>query len=257
MNHIQFGAIAAVAAFASAANAGMLFGVATFSPFGTQSLYSIDPSTGAATVIGSTGLRQISGLDFDAANNRLMALTSGGDQYAISTATGASTLVVDAAFSVPEGSVAFENGSAYAPIFDNANVWNGSSWSSLGASGLGAADISGLDFAGTRLLGLALNGTGTDQLVEFNTTTGAATIVGSTGTNASTVAGLAFDFEGRSLFMTDGSSLYTLNTSTGAATLVGSHGGVAGFSGLAYVPAPGLVGFVAAGSVLGFGRRRR
>jgi hypothetical protein len=234
-----------------------LFGVASFSPFGSQSLYAIDAATGVATLVGSTGLRQISGLSWDSVQNRLVALTVAGDQFAIDTATGASTLLVDSSFGVPEGSIAFNGGTAYSTLFDNLHSWNGSAWTQVGTSGLAAgADISGLDFGGGLLLGLAVNGGGADELVSFDVSTGAATVVGATGTNAASVAGLAYGFTAGSWFMTDGDALYTVDEASGAASLVGAHG-VSGFSGLAFVPSPGVVALLALSGLVAKRRRNR
>jgi hypothetical protein len=233
-----------------------LYGVASFSSFGSQSLYAIDASTGAATLIGNTGLRQITGLDWDSASNRLVALTASGDQFSVNTATGMSTLIVDGAFGTPEGSVAMVAGTAYTTIFDNLHSWTGASWQQVGPSLLPAgADISGLDFSPALVLGLATNGSAADQLVSFNLGTGAATIIGATGTNASSVAGLAYNFLGDTWYMTDGSSLFSLDTTTGAASLLGAHG-VTGFSGIAFVPAPGSAALLGM-SALVLTRRRR
>jgi hypothetical protein len=219
-----------------------------------QSLYSINMQSGSATLIGSTGLRQIAGLDWDEVNNRMVALTVGGDQYAIDTATGGSTLLLDTNFGIPEGSIAMIEGQAYTTLFDNLHRWNGSNLELVGPSGLApGSDISGLDVGNSTILGLALNGTRPDQLVAFDATTGAATILGETGTNASTVAGLAT--LGSIGFMSDGQSLFSLNTTTGQASLLGAHG-VFGISGIAIVPAPAsalLVGLAG----LAAGRRRR
>jgi hypothetical protein len=249
-------AVAAVACAGVAQGQTGLFGVASFSNFGVQSLYSIDAATGAATVVGSTGLRQISGLDFNPFTGQLIALTQSGDRYAISTTTGASTLDTDSSFGVPEGSIAFESGNAYTTIFDNLHIANAAIWNQVGPSGLPAgADISGLDIGDGLALGLALNGTNPDQLVSFNLITGTASIIGQTGTNSSAVAGLAHSFFSGEWFMSDGSSLFSLNTSTGAATLIGAHG-VAGFSGLAFVPAPGSAVLLVAGAAT-LRRRRR
>lgn len=248
---------AAVAASAGSALAqGALYGVASFSTFGIQSLYSIDPATGAATLVGSTGLRQISGLDWDSTNNRLVALTGSGDQFVINTASGASSLLVDATFGVPEGSVAFNNGTAYTTIFENLHAWTGAAWQQLGPSGLApGADISGLDFGADGLLGLVTNGAAPDQLVSFNLATGAATVIGPTGTNAGSVGGLAYGFLGSAWYMTDGAALYSLDAATGAASLVGAHG-VGGFSGLAFVPTPGAAALLGLGAMLAVRRRR-
>ena len=232
-----------------------LFGVAGFSSFGIQSLYAIDAATGAATLVGSTGLRQISGLEWDSANNRLVALNALGDQYVINTGTGASTLLASGSYGVPEGSIAFSGGSTYTTLFDNLNTWNGTGWTEIGNSGLAAgADISGLASGGGRMLGLALNGSGSDQIVSFNTTTGAATVIGATGTNATSVAGFTYAFIGGEWFMTNGASLFSVNADTGAASLIGSHG-VSGFSGLAFVPAPGAAALLGLGVLIAVRRR--
>jgi hypothetical protein len=255
---MRFAAIAALcaASVATAHAQGTLYGVATFSSFGVQSLYSINPSTGAATLVGSTGLRQIAGLDWDSANSRLVALNGAGDQFEINTATGASTLIVDASFGVPEGSIAIANGSAFTTLLDNLNSWNGAAWQQVGPSLLApGADISGLDFGGTMLLGLATNGANPDQLVSFNVSTGAATVIGATGTNAGSVAGLAHAFLGGAWYMTDGSTLFSLDSATGAATQIGAHG-VTGFSGLAFVPTPGAAILLGLGGLV-VARRRR
>lgn len=55
--------------------------------------------------------------------------------------------------------------------------------------------------------------------------------------------------------MTDGSSLYTLNTTSGTATLVGAHG-IGGFSGLAFVPAPGAVALLVLSGFIANRRRK-
>jgi hypothetical protein len=240
----------------SAHAAGTLYGVASFSSFGIQSLYSIDASSGVASLVGSTGLRQISGISWDNVSNRLVALTVAGDQFALNTATGASTLIADGSFGVPEGDVAFKNGLAYTSIFDNLHTWSGSSWNQIGASGLApGADVSGLAFGGSMLLGLATFGSGADQLVSFNAATGAASVIGATGTNSLGLGGLTHDFNSGKWFMTDSSSLYSIDTATGAASLIGVHG-LGGFSGLAYVPGPAASTVLALAGLVALRRRR-
>lgn len=187
-----------------------------------------------------------------------MALTVAGDAYALDLTTGASSLVTDANFAVPEGDVAYSAGVAHTAIFDSLHTWSGSSWQQVGPSGLaGGADISGLDFGGgsSSLLGLALFGAGADQLVRFDTTTGVASIIGPTGTNAAAVADLAFDFVGGAWYLTDGASLFSVDPLTGAAASIGALG-ASGFSGLAYVPSPGAGVLLAAGVVAAARRRR-
>lgn len=240
-------------AAAGLSSAQTLFGVGNFSAFGDQSLYAIDTATGAATLIGNTGLRQIAGLDWDLVNHRLVALTVNGDIFQINPATGASTRIVDLAFNIPEGSVLARGNTVQTAIFNNLNTLNGSAWQSVGASGLsGTADISGLEIIENgQIVGLATNGVNGDSLVSFNASTGAATTIGLTGTNSGSLGGLAYN---GSLFMTDGTSLFNVNTSTGAATLVGAHG-VTGFSGLA-LPTPGSAAILGL-AALSLARRRR
>jgi hypothetical protein len=230
-----------------------LYGVGNFSNFGSQSLYQIDSQSGVATLVGSTGLRQIAGLDWDSASNRLVALTVGGDIFEIDRSTGASTRVVDLAFGVPEGSLLSRNGVNMTTLSNDLSMLDGSSWRSIGTSGLSAtADISGLEIVdGGRLLGLATNASADDSLVSFDLATGLATTLGVTGTNSGSLGGLAYL---DALYMTDGASLYRVDTQSGSASLIGSHG-VSGFSGLA-IPAPGtavMLGLAA----LATGRRRR
>lgn len=236
--------------------AGTLYGVGGYSSFGVQSLYAVDATTGAATLIGSTGLRQIAGLDFDQREGRLVALTVGGDQFELSLTDGGASEIVDGDFGVPEGSVAVIDGGAYTTIFDRLHRWENAAWQDVGQSQLAAgADISGLDGTGQELLGLALFGAEADQLVRFDSLTGLATVIGATGTNAASVAGLAHDFIASQWFMSDGSALYQLNTATGSASLIGSHGAI-GFSGLAYVPSPGAAVLLGVGLMITARRRR-
>ena len=247
-----FTAVVAAVACAGSAAASTLYGVASFSPFGTQSLYAVDASTGAATLIGSTGLRQVAGLDWDESAGRLVALTVAGDLFELNPATGASSLLVDGAFGVPEGSLVVHSSGTYAPLFDSIHRLEGTTWQPLGASGLPAgADISGLEMVGGRLLGLATFGAAADALVQFDLASGAGTILGLTGTQSGSVGGMA---NGNALYMSDGSRLYTLNASTGVATLIGAHG-VSGMSGLA-IPGPSALALLGSGMLL-LGARRR
>lgn len=258
MHRITLALAGAAIGFASASANAQLFGVGGFSPTGVQSLYSINPATGAATLIGSTGLRQISDIVYSPGTNALIAHTVAGDLFTLNTATGAASLLADGNTLVPESGLALRNsdGRLFTTIFDDLQGSNATpaGWSSIGASGLNSFDVSGLAFdASDRLFGLVSNSTLADELVEFNVSTGAATVIGITGTNSDNTAGLTF--VGSQLFASDGASLYSINTTTGAASLIGSHG-VAGFSGIAFIPAPGSVALLALSGAI-VARRRR
>lgn len=250
MRVLCFGALGLLAATSASAQ---LFGVGDFAPFQTQSLYTIDLSTGAATLVGSTGLRDIADIAYDLPSSTMYALTVGADLYTINTSTGAATFVAARAGTTPEGSLAFllQTGQLFTTASDvlgNVSTSTAAFTSLGGAASSSDTDISGLAFdVPGRLFGYAKNGSGEDSLVRFDTATGASTRVGLTGITASaSVGGLAFERSTGRLFLTDGGALHTVDTLTGAATLVGQHGRT-GFSGIAFIPAPGAL------ALLGFG----
>jgi hypothetical protein len=260
MTRILFPLAGVALAMAAATSNAQLFGVGNFSPTGVQNLYAIDASTGAATLIGSTGLRQISDIAYNPNANALLAHTVAGDIFTLNTLTGSATLLEDGATLVPESGFAIlpTTGRRFTTIFDDlhASAAAPASWSSVGASGLNAFDVSGLAFDPSfRLFGLASNSTLADELVEFNLATGAATVIGATGTSSNATAGLTFNHATQQLLASDGANLFSIDRATGASTLIGAHG-VTGFSGIAYIPAPGSVALLAVGSLAAARRRR-
>ncbi len=240
MRNLLFSATLALCATGTAS--AELFGVASFAPFASQSLYRIDPATGAATVIGNTGLDEINDIAWSQADATLYAYTSRADLYRIDITTGAATLIAARTDTVPEGSLTV---SPAGMLFSTDGLELvrvdplTAALTTVGAIGPDALDISGLAFGpGQTLYGYDKNGTGDDYLVTLDRTTGLATRVGQTGTtDAGNVGGLTYDPTTALLYLTDGSRLYTVNTITGAATPIGAHG-VGGMSGLAYVPEP-------------------
>jgi hypothetical protein len=254
--------IAAALACSAAASAGtqnVLLGVASFGPFSTQSLYRIDTATGAASLIGSTGLSNINGIAYEPVTGTLVAYTNAADVFKINVITGAASLIASASGTVPEGDLAIAGSAGYTisgNTFGSLNIWSGA-FSPIGDIGPAANDISGLaiDVTGA-ILGYAKNGSSEDTLVQINAATGLATTIGATGINtASSVGGLAIDPTSGSAFISEGASLYSLNTSTGAASLIGAHG-VTGFSGIAFIPTPGAAALLAIVGVAASRRRR-
>ena len=79
------------------ASAQIIFGAGYVGSAQTANLYSIDPTTGAGTLIGSTGLKQLSALDFNPNTGVLYGIgtnAAGAKVLAtINTATGASTTI--------------------------------------------------------------------------------------------------------------------------------------------------------------------
>jgi hypothetical protein len=190
----------------AAPGTGTLYGTDAFN----GNLITIDPATGAASVVGPLGAGPIPSLAVDPLTGIIYAGGGGGipDIFTVDPATGAATLVGD--------------------------------------TGLGIAAVEGLDFNAAGTLYASVNiagsgGTGADHLAILNKTTGAATVVGSfgsctgvtipsTGGGSCTIegmAGIAFDAAGnlwgshRVGAAGEGQpGLYRINVATGAATFV-------------------------------------
>jgi hypothetical protein len=249
------GAIVALAGIASA-QPGLL-AVGGFGPTGTQGLYRVDASTGAATLVGDTGVSRFVGIEWDGATRTLYGYTTSGALYAIDQYSATSTLIASVPTFVPEGGLAFDGSALFATDTSFVANIDTSTAALFPAAPLGGAfDFSGIaiDAAGA-MFGVATSGAG-DMLYSIDYGGfGGATLIGATGTaSVSGVAGLDFADDG-TLFYTDGSSLFTLDTATGAGTLVGATG-FGGFSGLVFVPAPGVVSVVLAGGLFAARRRR-
>lgn len=90
------------------------------------------------------------------------------------------------------------------------------------AGGTGYTDVDGLAFDAAGRLWAVDDASNT--LMRLDTTTGAATVVGTMGSNLGIDFGLAFG-SGGTLYMSASNKLYTVNTTTAAATLVGSFSG--------------------------------
>lgn len=249
----------AIAAACAPVYAGgdVLFGVASYGQFSTQSLYRIDPATGAATLVGSTGIRQINGIAYD--GSTLWAYTSSADVYRLNLNTGAADLFSSSVAVVPEGDLAFGPGGLWTSDGDVVGLLSvyDASIDQVGLMGSDASDVSGLAFDGSgTLFGYSKNGSLEDTVVSIDPLTGAATTVGGTGLSSSSAVGaLAYDGSTGAMLLSDGSALYSVDTSSGAATFIGGHG-VGELSGLAFVPSPVSAAALALLGVGGLRRRR-
>ena len=172
--------------------------------------HSVDPGTGAATLIGLTGVQGGEGaLVWDPVDNVFYSRAnlggSGGgltmELVSIDAGTGVGTYI--------------------------------------GNMGLNLeADISGLALLpdGT-LLGLDSQSALPSRIVEIDKGTGVATVIGATGeTYLSSLGGLALDPDTGTLYMSNGQSLFTVDPGTGVATFIGAHGEI--ITGLSFDPAP-------------------
>jgi hypothetical protein len=211
---------------------GTLYGLTTFASAPANSLVSINPSTGAPTTIGATGLSSI----FE------------GD-LAFDPTTGILYGALDApsAPSAPYRLFTINPANGAATIVGNFTVIN---------------DISALAFSAGGAL-YALN-TGNEQLHTINKSTAATISTVNLSVALGTSAGMAFDPATGTLYVADGAgagtdNLYTLNTTTGLMTLVGSTGLSNGLAGLAFVPEPSsllLAAFASFAILLGQRRTR-
>ena len=59
----------------------------------SNSLFAVNRSTGAATLVGSHGISDMFGLSYDSTNDVLYGNTGPGVIYTLNVATGAATLV--------------------------------------------------------------------------------------------------------------------------------------------------------------------
>lgn len=118
---------------------GKLYGLSSHN----NGLYDVNPATGAATLIGTSGLTSFSNLGWNSVAGVMYLTNSGTDSlYTINLATGATTLVGALAGPTNPNGVAFNSTNGQMYLVDNS----------------------------------------TDSLYTLNLATGAATLVGSTGT---------------------------------------------------------------------------
>ncbi len=161
-------------------------------------LWTLNSSTGAATLVGSLGFNLQEGdMTIDPLTGQMFVADGTGDKlYTVNKSTGAASLV--------------------------------------GAFGSDGRDVSGLQFIGSTLYGLALNDAGADVLGTVDPASGAFTTIGATGTDCGGIAALGRDLSNGSTFMAcpntlfgNDNVLYSLNLATGAATAVGDLAGIA------------------------------
>lgn len=242
--------------------AGILYAVsgAGNSP---SSLYQVNTSTGAATLVGATGTSHVTGLAFnpltgDLYGHRSDIFDSGDSQLLqINVNTGASTLIGTTGIQVPD--MAFSsNGTLYAwgefePTFSFSDNLYTIDTSTAVATLVGFSNI------GTSNTGLAFDQNGAlwvksgDQLYSVNAVTGVGTFDKTLSENPNNA--LAFDENNTaySVLRSDGNSfLVSVDLSTGVVTTIGDMG-VSGISALAFAPVAANVPEPASMAIWGIG----
>jgi len=109
------------------------------------------------------------------------------------------------------------------------NLWVDDSRGNIGLVDLATGTVTAVGNSGVVLTDIAFSPTGAlygisfSSLYSINTTTDAATFVGSLGGGISTANALVFSASG-TLYAADGSNLYIVDTTTGLATAIGATG---------------------------------
>jgi WD40 repeat protein len=250
---------------APAANADVMYGTAFSNTLGTSQIYTLNTSTGAATLVGTPATAFISGLAF-APNGSLLG--SGSQLWSVSPTNGSAVslgalpeLIVDISFS-PTGQLwGIGNGSNTLWRIDPSN---GQPLAAGALSGIQAGGINSIAFNSQG----GLFGLGQGTLYSINSQTFAASVITSVSP-CCTVRGLTFTSDG-SLFTSQGaslsltSSLSSINLQTGVLTAVGQAtttfptlfiGGLA--STVSPIPEPSAVVLFGAGLLAIWSIRRR
>ncbi len=212
----------------------------------TDSLYSVDRSTGAATLVGSCGEDlSYSGLAWDSWRRKMyvsdVTLGGGWGLGTVNLATGAVTVVGGHVNSIDIGGLAFDSTN---------DVLYGADNSCDGLATIdrmtGVSTCIGPWLTTTNILGLAYNndtdtlfGADPTNLYTIDRANGVATVVGAHGIGFGPWIGLEYDAESGFLFAAgsgDG-NLYVLNQGIGTGILVGPTG-LSRLNGLAATTAP-------------------
>jgi hypothetical protein len=221
------------------AQAGLLYAVSA------TSLYTIDPISAKATLIGPTTLTNLHGLAIDPATRELTAsstLTASSSYYAIHS-TAATSIILQ---TVPVGNIraiAFKSDTLYGAT-PNGKLYRldlaAAEAALLGtATGVYYHSIAVQPATGILYGSMqASSGSIKDRIVTINPANGDTTLVGATGDGLATPSiafspsGVLYGLKGTG---TTVNTLITIDPKNGAATLVGSTG-VSGLRALAWAP---------------------
>lgn len=212
---------------------GELFALGSFG-----NLYTLNPLTGQLTQVGSTFATPLNGssfgFDFNPTIDRIRTVSEANQNLVLNPNDGVATPVT--------------------PLFYRAGDVN----QGVDPNVVGSAYTN--NFAGATTSQLFGIDTGLDILVKQANSEGTLDTVGSLGVDLTD--DLGFDISGRSgiayaaVLDAGSSTFWRINLDTGAATGIGAIGGGATVTGIAVVPAPGVLAALA-GAALPITRRRR
>ena len=260
--------IAAAALHAPAVQASVLYG-ADFP--GAANVYTLNQSTGAAGLVGNSGVEIgdmtsnpaagiLWGIDISGATLRTFNPATGLPTGAVSllNAAGAPVAITSIAYDVVTGTLYGNTAVGFGAPADTLYSINPVTGLVTAVGAIGFTDVYALGFdqSGT-LFGVADL---TNELIAINTGTGAGALIA--GLSLGFVYDIASRPEDNAMFLADSGtfSLYTLNTASGATSLVGPYGSSLNIVGLAFltVPEPAALALFAVGLAgLGWARRRR
>jgi hypothetical protein len=195
-------------------------------------LYTCDPSTGAATTVGSTLPRVTPcGLAHDGTTLFALDLGGTGGLYSLSTATGAPTLIGSTNLTGWQDIAWDATTSQFFAVNQNDTLYT--------VNTAGMATLVGSTPAVHLITGIACDNSGTLWGIDFSGTGALGTIDKNTAVftvvHASTITGiqgLAFHPVTNTLYATSTNtdSLYTIDVLTGAVTTIGPHGAGVNFA---------------------------
>ncbi len=237
--------------FVASVQAETLYGVVSQEP-NAGHLVSINTATGAATLIGDTGLSGPSGLTYNSITGDLLAINAfgGGKVHRVDTVTGVATVLSAASSVAIPGSLAYR-------AADNMLYTNQPAVSTNVIYRLNASTGAMVDFIGVvnkgPMGGMAVRpsdgvvfGAGScgpgagDCLFTISTIAGPPPRETNVGTTGRMITALSFHPTSGVLYGSDGGNLVAINPATAAVTTIGPFGAGVGFvAGLSFGPDTG------------------